>query len=1169
MRLSKIKMAGFKSFVDPTTINFPAELTAIVGPNGCGKSNTIDAVRWVMGESSAKHLRGDSMSDVIFNGSSARKPVSQASVELVFDNSDGSLGGEYASYNEISVRRQVGREGGSKYFLNGGRCRRRDIADIFLGTGLGPRSYAIIEQGMISRVVDAKPQELRVYIEEAAGISKYKERRRETENRIRHTRDNLDRLNDLREEIEKSINKLQRQSKAAERYTDLKNEERRAKSEVLALKLRALSVELTQREAALQSEQTAVERQIAVVRTNEAETEQLRQARNAKAEEMSKVQEGFYNIGSQITTLEQAIKHQQELRERQQTERQENQRLMRETRQHIDQDQEKLDAARQEMQKMQPALENASQQKQAADTALDNIESKTKAWQQQWDRHTEKHAESTRRTEVEVATISQLERQISSLAERERRLHQEQKEINQSEVSSEIDMFSDEVKNVQENVVMSQVRLDQISASIVGKRKENSELRSKRDALQIDAHKVRAEIAAIDALQQAALGKGKEATQNWLGQHDLQNASRLGESIESESRWSRAVEVVLGSYIEAVHVDSLQPHMDALRGLEKGDVTLFEGAQANSAALPSMGKTLWSVVKAPGAIENMLSSVLLAESFDDALRLRASLRDNQTVITPDGMWFGRGWVRASRQVDEHAGVLNRQQKRDGLETQLRALDQKTERLQAEYEQRRTEVHMLEQQRNEQQQDVSSVHQLYAEKNALLSNRQSKHEQIEGRQFNLVKEIRELQEQLGREGRELEAAGTRRDEALLAVEQLTNDRGVLEQQREQVHTELERCRTTAAKAHDAQHEVQLSREKWLNVQENMAASLQRLRAQLETQLNKEKTLGEALSHSGEPDQETNLQLEGLVKQRLVKEKELEQVKAEVDAVDQKIKAKENEKQEADQVLQRKRDVLETVKISQQENRTRQQTLLEQIDATDFTPEQLAQELPEEANIGEWEEKAEKLARRISRLGPINLAAIDEFKEQSERKEYLDSQHLDLVTALETLEKAITKMDRETKTRFQDTFNKVNNRLGEVFAKLFGGGTAHLEMTEDDLLTTGITIMARPPGKKISNIHLMSGGEKAMTAVAMVFSIFELNPAPFCMLDEVDAPLDEANVGRFSDMVREMSATIQFIVITHNKTTMEMTDSLMGVTMREPGVSRLVDVNVDEAVMLATA
>ena len=1022
---------------------------------------------------------------------------------------------------------------------------------------------------MISRVVDAKPQELRVYIEEAAGISKYKERRRETENRIRHTRDNLDRLNDLREEIEKSINKLQRQSKAAERYTDLKNEERRAKSEVLALKLRTLSAELAQREAALQSEQTAVERQVAVVRSNESETEQLRQERNTKAEEMSKVQEGFYTIGSQITTLEQAIKHQQELRERQQLERQENQRLMRETRQHIDQDQEKLDGARQEMQKMQPALDSASQRKQDADKALDDIEAKTKVWQQEWDAHTAKHAESTHKIEVEVTTISQLERQVRSLGEREQRLHQEQKEMNQSEVSSEIDMFSDEVKNVQENVILSQARLDQISTSIVAKRRENGEVRSKRDALQIEAHKLRAEIATIDALQQAALGKGKEATQNWLGQQGLQNASRLGETIESEPRWSRAVEVVLGGYIEAIHVDAIQPHLDSLQGLEKGDVTLFEGTIVDH-TLAHNNRTLWSVVKAPASIQNMLQSVLLADGFNEALRLCASLRDNQTVITPDGMWFGRGWVRASRQVDEHAGVLNRQQKRDDLERQLDELERQVGKLQAEYEQRRTQVNVLEKQRNEQQQDVSSVHQLYAEKNALLSNRQSKHEQIEGRQSNLVREIQELQEQLGREGRELEAAGNRHADALLAVEQLANDRGRLEQRREQVHAELERCRKAASEAHDARHQVQLNREKWLNVQENMSASLQRLRSQLETQLNKEKSLGEALSQSGaEPDQETSLQLENLVKQRLVKEKELEQVKAQVDGVDEKIKNKENEKQEADQVLQRKREVLEAVKISQQENRTRQQTLLEQIAETDFTPEQLAAELPEEANIGDWEEKAEKLARRISRLGPINLAAIDEFKEQSERKKYLDSQHLDLVTALETLEKAIAKMDRETKTRFQETFNQVNSRLGQVFAKLFGGGTARLEMTEDDLLTTGITIMARPPGKKVSNIHLMSGGEKAMTAVAMVFSIFELNPAPFCMLDEVDAPLDEANVGRFSELVREMSATIQFIIITHNKTTMEMTDSLMGVTMREPGVSRLVDVNVDEAVMLATA
>lgn len=1169
MRLTKIKLAGFKSFVDPTTINFPADLTAIVGPNGCGKSNTIDAVRWVMGEGSAKHLRGDTMEDVIFNGSSARKPVAQASVELVFDNSDGSVGGEYAAYNEIALRRQVSRDGTSKYFLNNTRCRKRDITDIFLGTGLGPRSYAIIEQGMISRVVDAKPQELRVYIEEAAGISKYKERRRETENRIRHTRDNLDRLNDLREEIEKTINKLQRQSRAAERYTDLKTDERKTKAEVLGLKIRGLSNELCERQAALESEQTAVEKQLAEVRANEASTEELRQERNNKAEEMNSVQQSFYQIGSQITALEQSIKHQQELRQRQEQERAENTKLMQETREHIGADQQRLEQAAQELKHMQPAIDAATERKESADQSLAAVETRMKNWQQQWDAHNTRHAEVSREAQVEETTITQLERQISSLSAREKRLHAEQKEINTTELTSELDMFSDEVKNVQENVTLAQGRLDSISADIVSKRKDNTAFRQKIDQLQLEAHKIRAKISAIDALLQAALGKEKKTTQNWLAQQGLENATRMGELIDSEPKWSHAVEMVLGDYIEAVEVPSLEQHGAALRALEKGEILLFEKNTSISHQQPFGAQTLWSVVQAPDSVRHLLDSVLLADSFEQAIVMRQKMGEGQTVVTPEGMWFGKSWIRATREAEEHVGVLNRQQERDKLEQTLQDLVDRTAEQQRQYDRRRTEIQMLEEQRNEQQRNVSSVHELYAEKNALLSNRQSKREHVEGRQKNLMLEISELQQQLTREIETLELAGVKRSELLTSLEQLNNERTRLQQHQEQVTTELDQSRTNSGKQHDAMHEVQLKREKWLSVHQNMTESLERLRQQLDVQLSKEESLDAALSQDFEPDAEVQLKLQDLVNTRLVEEKRLEEIRIQVEQVDQKIKASDEKKVAIEEVLEKKREALQALKLGQQENKTRQQTFHEQLAETDFELESLLAELTEEANIGDWEEKAEKLTRRISRLGPINLAAIDEFKEQSERKEYLDSQYEDLCNALETLEGAIAKIDRETKARFKDTFDQVNKRLGEVFGKLFGGGTAHLEMTEDDLLTTGIAIMARPPGKRISNIHLMSGGEKAMTAVAMVFSIFELNPAPFCMLDEVDAPLDEANNARFCEMVREMSETVQFIVITHNKTTMEMTDTLMGVTMREPGVSRLVDVNVDEAVLMASA
>ena len=425
MRLSSIKLSGFKSFVDPTKVNLPGDLIGVVGPNGCGKSNIIDAVRWVMGESSAKNLRGESMDDVIFTGSSSRKPVGAASVELNFDNSDGTLGGEYARFAELAIRREVTRDGQSKYFLNNTRCRRRDIRDIFLGTGLGPRSYSIIEQGMISRLVEAKPEEMRVYLEEAAGISKYKERRRETENRIRHTRDNLDRLDDLREEVDAQIAKLKRQANTAERYRVLKDEETQVRGELLGLRWVELERKQQGSDESIRLKEVALEEQVAELRNTEAAIERDRENQASSSASFNKAQADYYKLGSDVSRIEQQIKHTRESREQQSTELAQLEQSLREGREHIEQDKQRIAEIDSGMQDDRPAYEQLQQDQKHSAEMLVQAEQQLSDWQARWNEHSKRESGLTQTAQIELSRMDQLERGISQSAARMERLQLE------------------------------------------------------------------------------------------------------------------------------------------------------------------------------------------------------------------------------------------------------------------------------------------------------------------------------------------------------------------------------------------------------------------------------------------------------------------------------------------------------------------------------------------------------------------------------------------------------------------------------------------------------------------------------------------------------------------------------------------------------------------------
>ena len=1165
MQLTKIKLAGFKSFVEPTTIYIPSNLVGVVGPNGCGKSNIIDAVRWVMGESSAKNLRGESMADVIFNGSSARKPVGHASIELVFDNSDGTIGGEYAGYNEISIRRQVSRDGTSNYFLNNTRCRRRDITDIFLGTGLGPRSYSIIEQGTISRLIEAKPDDLRAFLEEAAGISKYKERRRETETRIRHTRENLDRLNDLLEEIDKQLDKLKRQSRAAERYKELKEEERQVKAELLSLRYNAMHEESTQRQQQLHERELAMEADLAAQRSLEAELEKLRDSLTGANETFNTVQGSYYKLGADVARVEQAIQHSRESRQQQEQELSRSEKTLGEIEEHILIDTSRLEELARDIESISPEMDDMQAQAEQSAATLKDAEQAMSACQEEWDEFNQRAAERAQSAQVERTRLDHLERHRQQLDERLLRMDQEQQSLGDGSLEQEIEQLARECEAGETSVAGIQVKQDEAARRITETRNGLQQQEQEQSALQSIHSDTRGQLASLETLQNAALGKRSEQVTGWLKSKGLQSAPRLAQQIQVEPGWEHAVETALGSYLEAVCVDGLDDAENLLSGFDEGAVALFDTqASAVSGAHASRAVPLTDKVQSPWTMTALLDGVYVADSLSQALELRATLAAHESVITKEGVWISRGWLRVARDSDENAGVLARERDISELTTQSEAQAANLDILRAAIAEAREQLLSAEGERDSLQRDYNEASRQAADLQARLAAGKSRLEQERSRSESVQQESNELRTQQADDERERADAQTLLQQALSEIETLASERE--ERTRKQQHLSglLDDAREQARSDQQTMHELALRAESLRTTQQATEHALERMHEQCSQLSTRRDELSTILGQGDTPIIELESELQELMANRMTVELELSGARKTVEEIEHGTRELDQDRVHKERSVSSQREQIEQDRMAWQEVKVRSDTLLEQINEAGFEYKPLLDELDENATVEVWTELAEKLERRINRLGPINLAAIDEFEEESKRKVYLDAQHADLIQALETLENAIGKIDRETRSRFRETFEQVNTGLQENFPTLFGGGHAYLELTGEDMLDTGVTVMARPPGKRNSTIHLLSGGEKALTAIALVFAIFRLNPSPFCMLDEVDAPLDDANVGRYCDMVRQMSEHVQFIFITHNKITMEMANQLTGVTMHEAGVSRLVAVDVDAAV-----
>ncbi len=1165
MRLKQIKLAGFKSFVDPTTVSFPGNRCAIVGPNGCGKSNIIDAVRWVLGESSARQLRGESITDVIFSGSNTRKPTAIAAIELIFDNSDGRIGGEYAGYSEISIRRQVSRDAQSAYFLNGDKCRRRDIMDIFLGTGFGPRSYSIIEQGMISQLVEAKPDELRVYLEEAAGISKYKERRRETENRVRHTEENLERLNDIREELERQLNHLKRQASAAERYRELKAEERTLTAELYTLRLNAVEAELSEREALIRGLEVRLEKAVAEQRGLDAEIEKSRAGHAEQSEEFNRVQGRFYQLGADIARVEEAIAYNQQRVKQLELDLDAVSQRRKETERQLELDDEQIKALRSTLADVGPRVEEAAKVDRESTMALEAAESQLKEWQAAWDSFGERAAMNQRESDVQASRIEHLEQLLQRLKGRAAQLDDEFAGVAVADVSGDIGDLAAGIDQVGAQINRAELELEHRLKELGAAREDVIIREQVLEAARNDVARLRHELASLEAVQGAALGRTAGATDDWLKASGLSAAPRLAESLSVVNGWERAVETVLGDGLKAVEVSDLDSHARRLAELPQGVVTLMSGGASREVRgdLPA----LVTLVRASRSIGSLLDGVFAAQTIDAALAARSALGPGESIITRDGVWIGRDWVKLDRGDDVSHGVLERGHQLEALRERVEHAEAHLAELQGRLSEGRSRTQALDEERHELQNTINGLAQRLGQLRADHGVHRVRQEEADARRERVQKETQEISAQIEQESRRLNEVRSRLVAAEEERERLAEERARLTESRERNLTAVDETRRRARADRDAFHALNVEKQ---NLESQVAATTtareRLLRQQSELETRRAEIAG-GIEQSRQPLPDLTRDLESRLADRLAVEHKLNDVRRALETADERLRELEAARGERAAAVDEVRAALETARVERQGQTVKRGNLLEQISATGATVDAVRARLSEDATEPVWVESLEKVANRINRLGPINLAAIEEYQSSAERKKYLDDQYTDLTEALTTLQNAIRKIDRETRVRFKDTFEAVNSKLGELFPKVFGGGHAYLELTGEDLLDTGVTLMARPPGKRNSSIHLLSGGEKAMTAVALIFAIFQLNPSPVCLLDEVDAPLDDSNVVRFANLIRDMAHDVQFVVITHNKLTMEMADHLMGVTMNEPGVSRLVSVDVEEAAQMA--
>ncbi len=1174
MRLTQIKLAGFKSFVEPTSIPTPSQLVGVVGPNGCGKSNIIDAVRWVLGETKASELRGESMQDVIFNGSVNRKPAGRASVELVFDNSEGRVPGQWGTYAELSVRRVLTRDGNSSYYINGQQVRRRDIHDIFLGTGLGSRGYAIIGQGMINRLIEAKPEELRIFLEEAAGVSRYKERRRETSNRLADTRENLVRVEDILRELGTNLEKLEAQAEVAQRYRNLQ-QEGELKQHVLWLLREQNARDERQRKAvAIEEAQARLEASIAAMRAGESALESRRQAHYAASDAVHAAQGKLYEASALVSRLEAEIKHVSESRNRLQVRRQQlqvQQQEWRDQQAHCLQQLEALEieresaAARRE--ELQALLEEARE-------GLPSIEQGLREAAAERDRLRSGLAKVEQALALSAQAQRDADRQIQSLELRRERLEQERRNMDAPD-PQRIERLAGDCAAMEEQLEEAQGQYAELEERLPA-------LEAQRKAAQVASQEEARKLAGLEA-RLAALSKLQEDVQKqgslepWLQKHGLAGLTRLWQRLHVEPGWETALESVLRERMNAIELRQLDQAVALEADAPPSRLALFQLPVAAAPQAPTLPlKPLSGMLRVTDAdlktlLNDWLAGVYVCDDMAQAVAMRGRLAPGQALVVASGHLVDRHGIRFYAADSEQAGLLARQQEIEHLRRDIKAQQLIADQAQSAVTRAESALQQVSQSMGPARQRIAEItrrlHDVQLEHSRLHQLAQQTGEREARLQADL-EEVRLQMEELAAQRAEAEERFQELDEQLAEWQEKFSE---AELSGEALH---ERAETARQRLRDLERQAQEAEYAERSLQARHA-DLQRTRQLAEEQERRaladlEGLQGELFELDAEAAQAG---LQDALEQRAACEEALAQARIELDNIAASLRGADEERLKIERSLEPLRAQITELQLQEQAARLSVEQFAEQLDAAGVDRAQLRQVLAEQSDewqkVGWLQSEVQRISRAIDALGPVNLAALDELTAARERKRFLDDQHADLIEAIDTLEDAIRKIDRESRQLLQDTFNAVNAHFGELFPRLFGGGEAKLIITGEDLLDAGVQVMAQPPGKRNSTIHLLSGGEKALTATALVFALFKLNPAPFCLLDEVDAPLDDANTERYANLVSSMSDHTQFLFISHNKIAMQMAKQLVGVTMQEQGVSRIVAVDIESALQLAEA
>ena len=1181
MRLNSIKISGFKSFADPTNFLLPGQLVGVVGPNGCGKSNIMDAVRWVLGESKASELRGESMQDVIFSGTTTRKQASRASVELVFENHDHRAGGQWNQYLEIAVKRVLTRDGTSSYYINNQPVRRRDVQDVFLGTGLGPRAYAIIGQGTISRIIESRPEELRLFLEEAAGVSKYKERRRETENRLSGTRENLTRVEDILRELNLNLEKLELQAEVAQQYHALQSEATLKQHQQWFLK--RAEAEEQQTKVRLEGLQAVndLEARMAELRHIESELETVRQAHYAAGDQVTQAQGKLYESTAEIGRLEAEIRYVIEGRQRVQ------QRLVALAEQ-ITQWSERKDEAQFELENLAGAGVDAQER---AELLAAQVEEQAMLLPDLEDALRQAQA----RANEQRAAVVQVQQQIGVLAAEQRNINEQSRQLDSRYERLRADRnalaapdearlahLHSQLEAAQEGAEFAQARLADLQDAVP---QLDEDRRTRQQAVNSESARqadLSARMEALKALQEKLKTDGK--LQPWLAQHGLDGLQGLWSRIHVESGWEHALEAALRERLGALEVgrlESVRGFLGAGAGAGVGDVppaklVFFSPPLGAAAPLPAGAGGLqrladWLRLQDAGlraVLADWLQGCYTAPSLDEALALRAQLQAGEAIYLPGGHAVTPHSVGFYAQDSEQSGLLARAQEIEHLTKELRAQTLiaeearsallRAESSYADAAQRLTSA------RREATETQNRAHELQVEHlrlSQLVEQTRARSEQIGADIAEIEAQLADLQErrvlaEAGFEELDMQLADTQERHAQLDERVIEAERQLNECREQQRRLERQAQEATFSQRSLEARRAELART--LDTASSQAAALadERVRAQAELE-----RLSDAAAQGG---------LQDVLALKAEREAALAAERSAYDGLSAQLRVSDERRVQIERALDPLRARITEFQLKEQAARLGLEqygTLLQEAQA-DMAA--LAQSITDgNVRVAGLQGEMDRLRQAITALGAVNLAALDELAAARERKSFLDMQMADLTEAMHTLEDAIRKIDAETRELLSGTFDAVNRHFGRMFPELFGGGNARLIVTGDEILDSGVQVMAQPPGKKNQTIHLLSGGEKALTAIALVFAIFQLNPAPFCLLDEVDAPLDDANTERYAKLVSSMSKETQFLFISHNKIAMEMAEQLIGVTMQEQGVSRIVAVDMESALSMADA